>query len=551
VNNLKHRKKYTTFLLLIILFGFLTFLPALPVQAAGGTVVIGTTDSVTKLDPTDSYDYFSSNVLVQITHGLMEMPLDSTDAEKGPIIESYSISTDGKVYTFKLKTGIKFSDGTAFNATAMKWNIDRTLGLPDGEPAFLLTDVINKTEVVDEETVKIYLDIADATFLQRLVYTVAWPISTISLPKGELSGRSEATLPAGLGPYMIDSWTKDVELILKPNPHYFGDAPDNDKVIIKFYTDASTMLTALENGDIDVAHRVFGPDEMTSVMGNDELEHATKDSAGIRYILINCDMYSDVNVRRGLAAAINRSEIVSTVFNNFNKELYTQVPKIFESSIDVFTDGPDQAMVAANMTASGYVKDTNKFAIDLYYTPTHYGDTEASVAQLLEEQFEATGFFDVTLEHDECTQYLDQRTTMGFYLLGWWFDYPDPSNYLDPFVGAGNVSFGVNYTSTEMGGYIDTVLTDTDASARATAVKNAQTLMATDVPLIPLFTMLSQFTAWIPGVEGLLLEPSENVHYNSITAPARAAPGFELMPTIVAIISIGALVLAFRKKRKY
>ncbi|MFX0208411.1 MAG: ABC transporter substrate-binding protein [Candidatus Hodarchaeota archaeon] len=543
-------KKFSTMLLLIILFGFLTFLPALPVKAAGGTVVIGTTDSVTKLDPADSYDYFSSNVLVQITHGLMEMPLDSTDAEKGPIIESYTISTDGKVYTFTLKTGIKFSDGTAFNATAMKWNIDRTLGLPDGEPAFLLTDVIESTEVVDEETFKINLNIADATFLQRLVYTVAWPISTVSLPKNELSGRSEDTIPAGLGPYMIDKWTKDVELILIPNPHYFGDAPENDKVIIKFYTDASTMLTALENGDIDVAHRVFGPDEMTSVMGNEDLEYTTKDSAGIRYLLINCDMYPDINVRRGIAAAINRTEIVYTVFDNFNKELFTQVPKIFESSIDVFMDGPDQAMVAANMTASGYVKDTNKFAIDMWYTPTHYGDTEAPVAQLLETQLEATGFFDVTLENTEWTQYLDQRTEMGFYLLGWWFDYPDPSNYIDPFVGAGNVSFGVNYTSVEMGGYIDTILTDTDATARATAVKNAQKLMAKDVPLIPLFTMLSQFTAWLPGVEGVVLEPSENVHYNSITAPQAAAPGFEFLPTMLAIISVGILVLAFRKKRK-
>lgn len=525
--------------------------PVLPVQAQGGTVVIGTTDSVTKLDPADSYDYFSSNVLVQITHGLMEMPLDSTDAQKGPIIEDYSISTDGKEYTFTLKTGIKFSDGTAFNATAVKWNIDRVLALPDGEPAFLLTDVVNKTEVVDETHVKIYLNIADATFLQRLVYTVAWPISTISLPADELSGRSADTLPAGLGPYMIDTWTKDVELILVPNPNYFGTAPKNDRIIVKFYTDASTMLTALENGDIDVAHRVFGPDEMASVMANDNLEFATKSSAGIRYLLINVDMYTDINVRRGLAAAINRTEIVDTVFDNFNEPLFSMVPKIFTSHIDTFMDGPSQAYVAANMTQSGYVKDTNKFALDMWYTPTHYGDTEASVAQLLKNQFEATGFFDVTLKNVEWTQYLDQRKTMGFYLLGWWFDYPDASNYIDPFLGSGSVSFGVNYSDTNMDNYIDTILTDSNAANRKTASENAQKLMAQDVPLIPLFTMLSQFTAWQPGVTGVLLEPSENVHYSSIVAPAAPTPGFETLPTLVAIISIGVVVIFLRSRRKH
>ncbi|MFX0124071.1 MAG: ABC transporter substrate-binding protein [Candidatus Hodarchaeota archaeon] len=543
---MKLKKTKSLIFIVALVVGFLAVLPVIPVQAAGGTVVIGTTDSVTKLDPADSYDYFSSNVLVQITHGLMEMPKDSTDAKKGPILESYDISTDAKVFTFNLKSDIKFSDGSPFNSTAVKWCFDRVLALPDGEPAFLLTDVVNKTEVVDDDTVKVTLNIADATFLQRLTYTVAWIIKPGSLPADELSGRSEDTLPIGLGPYMIDSWTKDVELILVPNPEYFGTAPKNDKVIIKFYTDASTMLTALENGDIDVAHRVFGPEEMTSVMDNENLEHATKSSAGIRYLLINVDMYPDINVRRALAAAINRSEIVSTVFNDFNEPLFSMVPKIFTSHIDAFMDGPDQDSVEGNMTLSGY-STTNKFEIEMWYTPTHYGDTEDDVALLLKDQFEDTGFFEVTVSNTEWTQYLDQRTTMGFYLLGWWFDYPDPSNYVDPFVGSGSVSFGVNYTDVDMDAYIDTMLTDPDSSDRQTATENAQKLMAEDVPLIPLFTMLSQFTAWEPGVTGVTLEPSENLHYDTIVAPAAATPGFELIPTVLII---GALVLFINRKKK-
>ncbi|MFX1507650.1 MAG: ABC transporter substrate-binding protein [Promethearchaeota archaeon] len=540
------KKARSLVFLVALIAGFFAVIPVLPVQAAGGTVVIGTTDSVTKLDPADSYDYFSSNVLVQITHGLMEMPLDSTDAEEGAILDSYSVSTDAKEFTFNLKPDIKFSDGSPLNSTAVKWCFDRVLNLPDGEPAFLLTDVVNKTEVVDDDTVKVTLNIADATFLQRLTYTVAWIIKPDSLSFDELSGRSEDTLPIGCGPYMIDSWTKDVELILVPNPEYFGDAPKNDKVVIKFYTDASAMLTALENGDIDVAHRVFGPEEMTSVMGNDDLEYATKSSAGIRYLLINVDMYDDINVRRALAAAVNRSEITSTVFDDFNEPLFSMVPKIFSSHIDAFMDGPDQDSVEGNMTLSGY-STSNKFDIEMWYTPTHYGDTEDDVALLLEDQFEGTGLFDVEVKSTEWTQYLDQRKTMGFYLLGWWFDYPDPSNYVDPFVGSGSVSFGVNYTDADMDDYIDTMLTDPSASARTTATKNAQNLMAEDVPLIPLFTMLSQFTAWQPGVTGVTLEPSENLHYNSIVAPGAAAPGFELIPTV---LMIGALVLYLRRRKK-
>jgi peptide/nickel transport system substrate-binding protein len=533
--------------ILITVFAVSLLVTVAPVQAAEKIVVIGTTDSVTKVDPADSYDYFSSNTLVQVTHGLKEFPRDGLDAADGPIVESSSVSTDGMVWTFNLKTGVLFSDGTAFNATAMAWNIDRVLALPDGEPAFILTDVVNKTEVVDESTLKIHLNIADATFGQRLAYTVAWPVSTISLPADELSGRSEATLPAGLGPYMFESWTKDVEMILVPNPNYFGTAPESDKVIIKFYTDASAMLTALENEDIDVAHRTFGPNEMTSIMGNDALEYGTKASAGIRYMLINVDMYDDINVRRAIAAAVNRTEIVEVVFNNFNENLYTMVPSIFSSAKDTFMDGPSQASVAGNMTLSGY-NSSNKFPITLWYTPTHYGDTEASVAQLIEAQLEATGFFDVTLDSVEWTQYLDQRKTMGFYLLGWWFDYPDPSNYIDPFVGAGSISFGVNYSSSAMDGYIDTLLTDSSAANRKAATISAQELMATDVPLVPLFTMLSQFGAWQPGVTGFTLEPSENIHYDTVVVGgAGGAPGFELVVALFAAVTI--VRFTRRKKR--
>ncbi|NHJ02534.1 MAG: peptide ABC transporter substrate-binding protein [Candidatus Heimdallarchaeota archaeon] len=542
---MKSRKILSSLVLLVFFVGLLATSQSLSVQAAGGQVVIGTTDSIDDLDPADAYDYFSSNILVQLTHGLMQMPIDSTDAEKGPIVESYSVSPNAMEYTFELKTDIKFSDGTAFNATAMKWNIDRVLGLPTGEPAFLLTDVINRTEAVDIDTFKVYLQFPDATFLQRLTYTVAWPVSTISLPVDALSGTPDM-IPAGLGPYKVDTWTKGTEIILVPNEYYFGDPPKNDKLIVKFYTDASTMLAALESGDIDVAHRVFGPDEMDSIMDNPDLEYGTKSSAGIRYILINVDMYDDINVRRALAAAVNRTEIVDTIFDNYNVELYSMIPGIFSSHVDAFMEGPDQDAVAGNMTLSGYVKDTNKFDLELWYTPTHYGDTEDDVALLLKTQFEATGFFDVTVSNTEWSQYLDQRQTMGFYLLGWWFDYPDPSNYVDPFVGSGAVSFGTNYSTTEMDGYIDTMLTDPDADDRLDATIGAQELMAEDVPLIPLFTMLSQFSAWQPGVKGVVLEPSENLHYNSIYVSAAGIPGFEFLTAFIAIFSIG--IVLKRKK---
>ena len=485
------------------------------VNGFNGTIIIGTTDSLITLDPANIYDYFSSNILIQLTHGLMEMPLDSMDAEKGAIIDSYSVSADATEFTFNLKSDIKFSDGTQFNTSALIWSLDRACNL-NGDPGFLISDVIDIIEEIDHDTIKITLTRPDITFLQRLTCTVAWPVSPNGpLSSAELSGDPDH-IPHGLGPYMVDTWTKDVEIILVPNPYYFGPAPENDKVIIKFYIDASTMLTALENGDIDVAHRIFGPEEMTSIMTNEKLEYATRSSAGIRYLLINVNMYPDINVRRALAAAINRSEIVSAVFADLDEPLFSMVPSIFSSQIDAFMDGPDQASVAGNMTLSGY-STTNKFEIEMWFTPAHYGDTEDDVALLLESQFENTGFFNVTVKDAEWATYLDQLTTMSFFLLGWWFDYPDPSNYFDPFVGSGAFSLGTMYSSSTMDSYIDSMLTDINVSNRISAIVNAQKLMAKDVPCIPLFTMFIQFTAYQTSITGVTLEPSEYLHYNKIT----------------------------------
>lgn len=504
------------------------------VSAAGGTIVIGTTDSITNLDPADAYDYFSSNVLLQIGHGLMELPVTSTDAVEGAIVESSTVSADAKTFTFVLKPDLKFSDGEILDAAAVKWNLDRSMAL-NGDPGFLLSDVID-TVTADDLTVTIVLQIADATFLQRLTYTVAYIYSPESLSQTEIQGTPD-NYPAGCGPYYIDTWTKDTEMILKPNPEYFGDDPLNDEVIIKFYTDASSLLTALESGEVDIAQKQFGPDEINAVMDNEDVTYVTKETAGIRYLILNVDVHTDVHVRRAMAAALDREPVTKTVFDDLNDPIYTMVPKIFSSSTDSFDD-QDLDLVATELALAGY-NATNKYVFDLSYTLTHYGDTEADVAELLKTQLEDTGFFTVTTTAYEWAAYKEGWGTLGFFLLGWWFDYPDPSNYIDPFVGAGAYSLGTNYSSTEMDGYINTMFTNTDATARSDASKDAQDLIAVDVPLIPLFSMLNQFSGLQIGVTGYNLEPSESVHYFSISdGVVQAAPiGSFGIATIVVFLS--------------
>ncbi|MFX1535122.1 MAG: ABC transporter substrate-binding protein [Promethearchaeota archaeon] len=353
---------------------------------ADDEIIIGTTDSISNIDPADAYDYFESNTLIQITHGLMEMNKTSIDASPGPIIEYYNVSADATEYNFTLKSGITFSDGEDFNATAMKWNIDRAIAL-NGDPAFLLSDVVSETEVVSDYVLRIKLSTPDATFLQRLTSTVAWPASPASLANDTIQGTPGTAIPRGLGPYNITSWTAGTDLVLETWLGYFGPAPVNNKVIIKFYADAPSMLTALETGTIDIAHRVFGPDEITDVQSNPSLNWVMEGTNNIRYLILNVETITDVRIRNAIAAAVHRHQITSTIFQGFNDPLFSMVPTGFSSHIDAFEDGPNQAHVEGNMTAAGYGYQPETTTVTVTTTVT---ETTSATTTVLGTNFTTT-----------------------------------------------------------------------------------------------------------------------------------------------------------------
>ncbi|MFX1536725.1 MAG: ABC transporter substrate-binding protein [Promethearchaeota archaeon] len=328
-------------------------------------VIVGTSDKIKNLDPADAYDYFSSNMLVQLTHGIMEMPRDSTAYQPGPFLDSWAASADGKVYNFSLIPGWQFSDGQDLNASTLKWNLDRACYIR-GYPGFLLTQLMNYTDysggvytnssvsIINDTAISVKINRADATFLPRLTYTVGWPVSPLSLNDTDIGGTPGTEWPAGVGPYMITSWTTS-ELILGLNPYYPPSmAPNNTQLTLDIFADASTLLTALETDTIDVAHRMFGPQERKDIMANAALDYLISTSASIRYLIINCEAITDVNIRRAIAAGVNRDMIKSLVFDDTVDKIFSMVPPGWFGQVDFFEDGPVQAHVEANMTLAGY-----------------------------------------------------------------------------------------------------------------------------------------------------------------------------------------------------
>ncbi|MFW9930244.1 MAG: ABC transporter substrate-binding protein [Candidatus Thorarchaeota archaeon] len=158
----------------------------------------------------------------------------------------------------------------------------------------------------------------------------------------------------------------------------------------------------------------------------------------------------------------------------------------------------------------------NTYHLDLWYSPDHYGATEPDLALSIKEQLEATGYFDVTLYNTTWSQYTSRFGTMPVFLLHWFYDYFEESNYIQQFVStAGGKGIGTNYSNPDMDVYINTMLTG-NPTERIQAIRDAQALMVYDPVVIPLVTRGSNFVAYQKNLQDVYLQPSDHIDLGSI-----------------------------------
>ncbi len=229
--------------------------------------------------------------------------------------------------------------------------------------------------------------------------------------------------------------------MLKPNPYYTGDlTPQVSEIIVRDYADPQTMALAVQIGEIDIAWRVLSPEQITTLKSISGLAVGTVNGGGARYLIINHTMKptDDPYVDKAIASAINRNEIVDTVYGGNVAPLYSMVPPGLgaSTSFDNIYQASNIDQAKKYLEASGY-SASNPLKLDIWYPPEHFGASTATAMELIKKQLEATGEIQVNLKSQEWSTYVTALTGGQFYpvgLLGWFFDYPDASNYLEPFV---------------------------------------------------------------------------------------------------------------------
>jgi peptide/nickel transport system substrate-binding protein len=471
-------------------------------SSGGGTLVVGTVEKPSSIDPANVYEKFASDVLFNTTNRLVEFNPGSTEPDPG-LATAWTISDDGLTYTFTLRKGVKFSDGSDFDSEDVKYSLERSINVNDPDGAsFLLqsrddagkvTSGIKTIETPSPTQLVITLVAPNTTFLTRLNYTVASIVPSDGAYKsptkpltGDVSGQlakwENTKTVVGTGPYMLKSYKPGESMVLVRNDKYWGPKAKTKGVNIRFYDKAAQLKNALDAGEIDLNVNDLGPAER-SALGKSVTTFKGQ-GARIRYLVIDVKKapFNNPKVRQAIAASIDRDKIVTDVFEGGAQPAFSMIPSAFDKvTKDYISD------VKADLPTGQKIK------FDLWYPLNKYGDTESSMAEVVARSLNESGLFDVTTKSaDWESEYADNTgvgSPYGIYTLGWYPDYFDADDYIDPFYSS--TGFLGHYVDKNMDALVKKEQSQTDASARDATFDDIQKKGAADMPFIPLYTEAS------------------------------------------------------------
>jgi len=488
-------KKLSVVVLSVLAAGVLLFVVACGGTKSVTTLVYGTTDKVTKMDPADAYDIHTWEIFQNISAGLLMYTPGTATIVPG-LATAYTVNATGDVYTFTLRKGVKFSNGDAFNAQAVKWSIDRVIKL-NGDPAALVTQYVKSVDVVDDNTVRFNLK-GPVSYFPALVATPTYfpmdpkvyPADKIVQDVNELTGGEIVAL----GPYRLTSFKRDEQAVFEANPKYWGKEPNIKKIIIRYFADATTMRLALEKGEVDLTFKSMLPSDIKDLSANANLTTYPIPGQQIRYLCFETSqsVFKNKILRQAVAALVNRPEINQKVFLGQNAPLYSMIPAGMSYHTEDFKTVFGDANVAAAeklLTGLGYSK-SKPFKFDLWYTPSHYGDTEVNMAEVLKAELETTPLIKVTLKNAEWATYKKQwdQKQMPVFLLGWYPDYVDPDDYTSPFAQTeGSKGMGIYFSDKAWDDLFLKEQGATDDASRNATFAQIQKMWTDDVPTVPIY----------------------------------------------------------------
>jgi peptide/nickel transport system substrate-binding protein len=287
-----------------LLTGALVLGATLSAQAARTDIVIGMQLEPPNLDPTGGAAAAIDEVVyANVFEGLTRYRSDGSIAPA--LAESWDISDDGLVYTFHLRSGVKFHDGSDMNADDVKFSLDRARAEDSTNAQKALFAGIASVDVVDPMTVKVTLSNPNGGFVTNM----AWGDAVIVAPE---SIAAAATAPVGTGPFKFSEWVKGDKIVIVKNPDYWGTPVKLDKATFKFISDPTAAFAAMMAGDVDAFPGYPAPETLPQFAADPRFTVVGGNTEGETILAMNNKMppFDNVKVREAVAHAINRQEII-------------------------------------------------------------------------------------------------------------------------------------------------------------------------------------------------------------------------------------------------
>ncbi|RRH68366.1 hypothetical protein EG244_19305 [Falsigemmobacter faecalis] len=272
------------------------------------SLVVAEVNDVTTFDPHQATDNTTISINDHIFEGLVALVEDGSFQPR--LAESWTISDDQLTWTFKLRQGVKFSDGADFNAATVKTNIERIVDPAFGSPGRARLNLLESTEVVDDYTVAFKTKVPWPALMDGL----AGNSTRILSPRVLGSDTDVNKTPIGTGPFMLESSRPNQGTTLVVNPGYWGDAPKLEKITITTVPDAAVRATLLQAGEIDLALKV-NPENVATLEADPAISVAKSPSTFSVFYMFNMreKPFDDPRVRKALNMAIDREAIVGSL----------------------------------------------------------------------------------------------------------------------------------------------------------------------------------------------------------------------------------------------
>jgi peptide/nickel transport system substrate-binding protein len=427
----------------------------------GGSMIVTYKDDVSTLDPAIGYDWQNWSMIKSLFDGLMDYEPGTTNLRK-EIAEDYTISDDGKTFTFKLRKGVKFHNGRELNADDVKYSIERVVNPKTQSPGAGFfgsivgfedasagkAEALSGITVVDPYTIKFELSRPDATFLHVLALNFAHIV-----PKEEVEkyGADFGKHPVGSGAFKMTEWTLGQRIVFERFKDYYNPSlPKLDQITFEVGQEPVVALLRLEYGEVDIPGDGIPPAKFIEVTKDPKFKDLIIQGGQLHtgYVTMNVKIkpFDNVKVRQAVNMAINKDRIVRIINGRAvpaNQPLPPSMPG-YAKDYKGYPYDPDKAKA---LLAEAGVADG--FETELFVANT---DPQPRIAQAIQQDLAAIGIKASIKSLAQANVIAAGGEPDGAPMvwsggMGWIADFPDPSNFYGPILGcSGAVQGGWNWS---------------------------------------------------------------------------------------------------------